>query len=146
MALWQVLGLMVLTAISAGIGSGTNAIAALFTVVFFISAVALYFAPTITAAKREHPNKNSIIALNVLLGWTVLGWVASLVWAYSAKSHVVAEIATPPTATPVEPVALPVAASVADELKKLVQLREEGILTPDEFQEQKAALLARSRA
>lgn len=43
-----------------------------------------YFLPAIIAVMRGHPNKTSIIVLNLLLGWTVIGWVVSIVWAVSA--------------------------------------------------------------
>ena len=39
-----------------------------------------YFLPTFIAFLRQHKNKLAIFLLNLLLGWTVLGWVASLVW------------------------------------------------------------------
>ena len=39
-----------------------------------------YFLPTLIAFLRQHKNKLAIFLLNLLLGWTVLGWVASLVW------------------------------------------------------------------
>ncbi|TRZ48114.1 superinfection immunity protein, partial [bacterium] len=29
---------------------------------------------------RQHKNSLAIFLLNLLLGWTVLGWVVSLVW------------------------------------------------------------------
>lgn len=48
-------------------------------VLFF--AVLIYFIPGIIAANRDHPNTGAIWALNLLLGWTVLGWIGSLVWA-----------------------------------------------------------------
>ncbi|TRZ48079.1 superinfection immunity protein [bacterium] len=41
---------------------------------------ALYFLPTLIAFLRQHKNKLAIFLLNLLLGWTVLGWVVSLVW------------------------------------------------------------------
>ena len=41
---------------------------------------ALYFLPTLIAFLRQHKNKLAIFLLNLLLGWTVLGWVISLVW------------------------------------------------------------------
>ena len=41
---------------------------------------ALYFLPTLIAFLRQHKNKLAIFLLNLLLGWTVLGWVGSLVW------------------------------------------------------------------
>lgn len=40
-----------------------------------------YFVPTIIAAKRNAINVAWIVVLNLLLGWTVLGWIAALVWA-----------------------------------------------------------------
>jgi hypothetical protein len=39
-----------------------------------------YFLPTAVAYWRHHPNALAIAALNILLGWTVLGWVGALVW------------------------------------------------------------------
>jgi len=41
---------------------------------------AFYFLPTLIAFSRQHKNKLAIFLLNLLLGWTVLGWVISLVW------------------------------------------------------------------
>ncbi|MFA5063133.1 MAG: superinfection immunity protein [Candidatus Omnitrophota bacterium] len=40
----------------------------------------LYFLPALIAFLRKHKNKLAIFLLNFLLGWTVLGWVASLIW------------------------------------------------------------------
>ena len=42
--------------------------------------VAFYFTPTLVAFLKQHKNKPAIFLLNLLLGWTVLGWVGSLVW------------------------------------------------------------------
>ena len=39
-----------------------------------------YFVPSIVALMRHHPSKGAIIALNILLGWTLLGWIGALVW------------------------------------------------------------------
>lgn len=79
----KIVGLAILTAISAAIGSGTNNIAAFFAFVFVLSSLALYFAPSWVANERKHRSKTAIIVLNILLGWTVLGWIGALVWAYS---------------------------------------------------------------
>ena len=43
-------------------------------------AVALYFLPSILAKRRRHPRYESILILNFLLGWTLVGWVVALVW------------------------------------------------------------------
>ena len=39
-----------------------------------------YFLPGIIAIYREHHNRFAILALNFFLGWTLLGWVAALIW------------------------------------------------------------------
>lgn len=44
----------------------------------------LYLIPALVAYRRRHPNAAAIVLLNVLLGWTVLGWAAALVWAATA--------------------------------------------------------------
>ena len=45
--------------------------------------VALYFLPTIIAWMRAHYNRIAILTLNLLLGWTVVGWIVSLVWSFT---------------------------------------------------------------
>ena len=39
----------------------------------------LYFLPAFLGRKKR--NARAILALNILLGWTLLGWCAALVWA-----------------------------------------------------------------
>lgn len=46
--------------------------------------VALYFLPTLVAATRDHHNGLAIAVLNLLLGWTALGWIVALIWAFTA--------------------------------------------------------------
>jgi hypothetical protein len=48
-----------------------------------LSITFLYFLPWVVAAARHHHNVMAIAVLNVLLGWTLLGWVIALVWAYT---------------------------------------------------------------
>ena len=50
---------------------------------FGIVLILIYFIPALIAYDRKHKNKESIAVLNFLLGWTVIGWVAALVWAVS---------------------------------------------------------------
>jgi len=47
--------------------------------IFSILLLVIYFVPSIVA----HGKKNwaAIIILNILLGWTFIGWVIALVWA-----------------------------------------------------------------
>lgn len=43
-------------------------------------AVCAYMAPFLIAGMRGHRQTMAIGALNLLLGWTFLGWVVALVW------------------------------------------------------------------
>ena len=59
-------------------GEDAGALAALFIVA---GLAALYFMPAIIAFNRHHRNKGAIFALNLLAGWTFIGWVGAFVWA-----------------------------------------------------------------
>lgn len=41
--------------------------------------IILYFLPTVIGFKKK--NVDGIFLLNLLLGWTYLGWVIALIWA-----------------------------------------------------------------
>jgi hypothetical protein len=43
------------------------------------SGTCLYLLPSVLGWHKK--NRAAIIALNLLLGWTLLGWVGALVWA-----------------------------------------------------------------
>ena len=43
-----------------------------------------YMLPGIVASVRHHRNRLAICMLNLLLGWTLLGWIGALVWACTA--------------------------------------------------------------
>ncbi len=45
----------------------------------------VYFFPSYVAMDRGHPSKGGIIVINLFLGWTFLGWVIALAWAFSGK-------------------------------------------------------------
>ena len=52
------------------------------TLPFALVGLALYFLPTIIAAARHAKNLVAILLVNILLGWTGLGWVVALVWSF----------------------------------------------------------------
>ena len=49
--------------------------------------IVAYFIPAVVAARRHHHNAGAIFVLNLLFGWTVLGWVAAFIWACTAVQH-----------------------------------------------------------
>jgi hypothetical protein len=53
----------------------------------WIVAALLYFIPAVVAVRRHHRQRLAITVLNVLLGWTLIGWVVALVWACTADTQ-----------------------------------------------------------
>ena len=45
----------------------------------------LYLLPTLIAFGREHPSRQNVAILNIILGWTLIGWIAVFLWALLAK-------------------------------------------------------------
>jgi len=52
----------------------------LIVLLLFGLAIYLYFLPFMIARRRNHPQKNPILIVNIFLGWTLIGWVAALAW------------------------------------------------------------------
>lgn len=69
--------------------------AASVSLIFGILGLGVYFAPTLIAGLRRHPNLAPVLVVNLLLGWICIGWVIALAWALSAIDR-----PTPPPATP----------------------------------------------
>lgn len=44
----------------------------------------VYMLPAFVAWRRGHRQTGAIAVLNLLLGWTILGWIGALVWACTA--------------------------------------------------------------
>jgi hypothetical protein len=126
--------------------------------ILILLAFPLYLLPAIVAGSRKHPNFGAVFALNLLLGWTFLGWVGSLIWSLSSKDRqsptVIVNNTTqsyspghkfeePHIANQTQPV-LATAESLTqqekiDQLRQLKQLLDEGVLTVEEFNKQKSA-------
>ncbi len=41
----------------------------------------LYFVPSFIAFGRRHPHRLAILLVNLIFGWTLIGWVGTLIWA-----------------------------------------------------------------
>lgn len=82
----------------------------------------LFFLPTIIACKKHHKYKIPIIIINLIGGlFYGAGWVVALIWCFiDPKDNVVGN---------------------ADEIKKLFELKEKGIITKDEFERKKKDLI-----
>ncbi|HEV2462263.1 MAG TPA: superinfection immunity protein [Acidobacteriaceae bacterium] len=55
---------------------------------FLLVWAAIYILPVIVAVFRGHHNRMPIILVNILLGWTVIGWIVALVWAFTSPAPI----------------------------------------------------------
>jgi tetratricopeptide (TPR) repeat protein len=56
-------------------------------IILGILALVLYFLPTILSLILRRRNTLAIFAMNLLLGWTLVGWVVALVWALTKDNQ-----------------------------------------------------------
>ena len=49
----------------------------------------VYFAPSSIAWWYRHHNRRAIYAANLFLGWTLVGWLLLIIWAFTAPRKVV---------------------------------------------------------
>jgi len=54
-------------------------------IVMLLISFGIYFLPSFVANSNKHKNLTGIILLNLLLGWTFLGWVIALVWSVQVQ-------------------------------------------------------------
>ena len=54
-------------------------------IVSVIFGISVFLLPTIVAVVGRKRNTTGILVLNVLGGWTIVGWVVALVWAFVAE-------------------------------------------------------------
>jgi hypothetical protein len=67
----------------------------------FVALVLLYLLPAGLAMYRDCKSTAWIVAVNLLLGWTIFGWFVAMGWAAGGK---IREPVHPPGASPVQPV------------------------------------------
>ena len=51
------------------------------------AALATYFLPSLIALVRDHHNKMALIVTNLLLGWTGIVWLVTLIWAFTNRKE-----------------------------------------------------------
>lgn len=106
--------------------------------------IVIYFLPSIIALSRKKTNGAAIIMLNFFLGWTFIGWIASLIWACTTDRET-QTIAVNNTPFPKEENPSTQQKNDFDEklnsLQKLKALLDSGVLSQEEFEQQKSKLL-----
>lgn len=56
-------------------------------IILLVLVVSAYFLPFLIAFARSHHNSLAIFVLVLVLGWTLIGWLAALVWAFTSVNR-----------------------------------------------------------
>lgn len=91
-------------------------------VICIIFGLWLYFLPSILAYRKKHKNRLPILLINIFLGATAVGWLAAFIWCFIQPKE---------TTT-----------GNAEEISKLFELKEKGVISQEEFERKKKELLA----
>ncbi len=95
-----------------------------FVLIIAIAIMVVYVAPSIIALKRKIRNKEILVVLNLIFGWTLAGWVGCLIWSLVEQKNNLTKLEDKYT-----------------EIIKLQELKDRGALTEEEFANEKAKLL-----
>ena len=95
-----------------------------FVLIIAIAAMVVYVAPSIIALKRKIRNKEILVVLNLIFGWTLAGWVGCLIYSLVEKNN----------DTTLEN-------NKYTKIIRLQELKDRGALTEEEFANEKAKLL-----
>lgn len=55
--------------------------------VMITAGLSLYFLPTIVATVRRRRRLASIFSVNLIVGWTIVGWIATVIWVMESHSR-----------------------------------------------------------
>lgn len=121
--------------------------------------IVFYFAPTVLAFGRGHAYRWVIGAVNLVAGWTLMGWLICAVWAVWPRERALAEpLIGNPTGTGsrtlghvvtqdsnqtggASPSSTAFDSTTMDRIRRLVALRDCGALSSDEFARERDALI-----
>ena len=112
-----------LSTLQSGFGSFLGGLLGIF-IIFCL--IGLYFLPTLVSRKRRHKNYGAIAALNLLLGWSFLGWTLALIWALMDPDDSKTKFSS---------------VSSIDKLSQLSSMKAQGLISQAEFESKKAKVL-----
>lgn len=67
----------------------------MFELLAILFGIAMYFLPAIVAHHRQHVSSGAIFLTNLLLGWSIIGWIVCFAWACSGNTRQQVEILPP---------------------------------------------------
>jgi NAD/NADP transhydrogenase beta subunit len=67
--------------------SGGDMFDSTMTVILLAIVVVIYMLPSLIAFGREHWRRGTILVLNLVFGWTLVGWILIFLWAGLGRSE-----------------------------------------------------------
>lgn len=98
----------------------------------------VYIQPTKSAYEYNHPQKTNILWMNILIGWTVIGWITLLMWTNpsgTSKQKQIPTKAIPPKTSFIQQ------KEAVEKMLQLKKLRDAGAITEEEFEQKKQEFL-----
>lgn len=83
----------------------------------------IYMKPTMSASEKNHPQKGAVMWLNILFGWTIIGWIVLLIWMNPSSAPAAAKLVP------------------SDNLTELKSLLDSGIITQEDYDRKKQEIL-----
>ena len=66
------------------------------TLIFIVMiGITFYFLPSIIQEARGARHGSAIFLVNLLFGWTILGWIAALIWAITERTEAASHTSAP---------------------------------------------------
>jgi hypothetical protein len=84
-----------------GLARHSNDLLAPFNLILLAIGIGIYFLPTMLALYRNCHATSWIVMVNVLFGWTILGWFAVLGWAATGKADTLPPTIAAPPGSPI---------------------------------------------
>ena len=57
-------------------------------VILLIICVIIYMLPTLIAKARDIPSRHAVTMVNIIFGWTLIGWLVAFLWAAMAETSI----------------------------------------------------------
>jgi hypothetical protein len=135
-----------------------KALTILLYIILAVVVVALYFVPTIIAYRRDHGYKGIILAINLVLGASGIGYLIALVWAiWPQEKSILDPVLGNPTGLGVRNVGDTFGSKKAGEVRgevqekdmtaeieKIAKLLKEGHITREEYDSMKKKIIRES--
>jgi hypothetical protein len=126
-----------------GYSENNDDVVIVFMLIGLVIGIFVYLLPTYIASRKGHKDTGVIFVVNLLFGWTFLGYIVSFIWAVSSgtgeNTKVIIQNAPGAPHTPPQ---VPEPPTLEQQLVELKSLRDKDLLTEDEYQAKRSKLIS----